>query len=109
MIEPGTFPTAKVTGGYDFVGDDYDPDSDTPANTDPAARPGPARLQRPRLARGRHRGRQRCHRDGRTFAGPYNETTLNNDLRGRARCGPRGDPDALQGLRLRRAPRRDSA
>ena len=23
-IEPGTFPTAKVTGGHDFVGDDYD-------------------------------------------------------------------------------------
>jgi subtilisin family serine protease len=24
IIEPGTFPTAKVVGGYDFVGDDYD-------------------------------------------------------------------------------------
>ena len=25
-IEPGTFPTAKVVGGYDFVGDNYDPE-----------------------------------------------------------------------------------
>lgn len=24
MIEPGSFPTAKVVGGYDFAGDDYD-------------------------------------------------------------------------------------
>lgn len=24
-VEPGTFPTAKVIGGYDFVGDNYDP------------------------------------------------------------------------------------
>lgn len=26
-IEPGTFPTAKVVGGWDFVGEDYDPGS----------------------------------------------------------------------------------
>ena len=25
-VEPGTFPTAKVVGGYDFVGDEYDPE-----------------------------------------------------------------------------------
>lgn len=25
-VEPGTFPTAKVIGGYDFVGDNYDPE-----------------------------------------------------------------------------------
>src|SRR5438445_4906614 len=38
VIEPGTFPTAKVVGGYDFVGDDYpnggpqpDPDPLDPA------------------------------------------------------------------------------
>lgn len=38
VIEPGTFPTAKVIGGYDFVGDDYpnggpqpDPDPLDPA------------------------------------------------------------------------------
>ena len=32
IIEPGTFPTAKVVGGWDFVGEQYDVDggSDTP-------------------------------------------------------------------------------
>jgi minor extracellular serine protease Vpr len=35
FIEPGTFPTAKVIGGYDFVGENYDvldgdPTNDTP-------------------------------------------------------------------------------
>lgn len=33
VVEPGSFPTAKVVGGYDFVGDDYDasdPDKATP-------------------------------------------------------------------------------
>ena len=39
VIEPGTFPTAKVTAGYDFVGDDFDPDSTEPANT--MVRPDP--------------------------------------------------------------------
>ncbi len=27
IVEPGTFPTAKVAGGVDLVGDDYDPQS----------------------------------------------------------------------------------
>jgi minor extracellular serine protease Vpr len=30
-IEPGTFPTDKVLGGYDFVGDEYDAGSDDPS------------------------------------------------------------------------------
>ena len=33
VVEAGSFPTAKVVGGYDFVGDDYnadDPDHDVP-------------------------------------------------------------------------------
>lgn len=33
VIEPGSFPTARVIGGYDFVGDDYDagnPNTQTP-------------------------------------------------------------------------------
>ena len=39
VIEPGTFPTAKVAGGYDFVGNDYDASSDDPAlNTPEPAR-----------------------------------------------------------------------
>lgn len=37
VIEPGTFPTSKVVGGYDFAGDDYnsdDPNTDTPQSDD---------------------------------------------------------------------------
>ncbi len=37
VIEPGTFPTSKVVGGYDFVGDAYDsgdPNADTPQPDD---------------------------------------------------------------------------
>ena len=30
VIEPGTFPTDKVVGGFDFVGDDYDASSENP-------------------------------------------------------------------------------
>jgi subtilisin family serine protease len=39
VIEPGTFPTAKVVGGYDFVGDDYDPND--PAHEIPQPDPDP--------------------------------------------------------------------
>jgi subtilisin family serine protease len=39
VIEPGTFPTAKVTSGYDFVGDDFDPDSTEPTHR--VVRPDP--------------------------------------------------------------------
>ncbi len=33
--EPGTFPTAKVVGGYDFVGDNYDADTQPVPHPDP--------------------------------------------------------------------------
>ena len=38
-IEPGTFPTAKVAGGFDFAGDAYNPDD--PAHETPNADPDP--------------------------------------------------------------------
>lgn len=38
VIEPGTFPTAKVVGGWDFVGDDYDPSA---GNSVPKSDPDP--------------------------------------------------------------------
>lgn len=28
IVEPGTFPTARVVGGFDFAGDDYNPSAD---------------------------------------------------------------------------------
>lgn len=38
-IEPGTFPTAKVVGGFDFAGDDYNPNED--AHETPVPDPDP--------------------------------------------------------------------
>ncbi len=35
VIEPGTFPTDKVVGGFDFVGEDYDVLDDSTANDTP--------------------------------------------------------------------------
>ncbi len=35
VIEPGTFPTAKVVGGYDFVGSTWDGDAVTATTPDP--------------------------------------------------------------------------
>jgi subtilisin family serine protease len=35
FIEPGTFPTAKVIGGHDFVGENYDVLDDDPSNDIP--------------------------------------------------------------------------
>ena len=73
MREPGTFPTAKVVGGYDLVGDDYNADTQPV----PASRPRSARLQgqglRDRPARDPcrgHRGRyRRDHRRARRYTG----------------------------------------
>jgi subtilisin family serine protease len=38
-IEPGTFPTAKIIGGFDFAGDDYNPAD--PARSTPKPDPDP--------------------------------------------------------------------
>ncbi|MFN2593628.1 MAG: S8 family serine peptidase [Actinomycetota bacterium] len=40
-IEPGTFPTKKVIGGYDLVGDNYDVLDDDPSNDIPRPDPDP--------------------------------------------------------------------
>lgn len=41
IIEPGTFPTAKVIGGWDLVGSDYDAGSSDPAINTPIPDPDP--------------------------------------------------------------------
>jgi minor extracellular serine protease Vpr len=41
IIEPGTFPTNKVLGGFDFVGDNYDVLDDDPSNDTPVEDPDP--------------------------------------------------------------------
>ncbi len=41
VVEPGTFPTAKVIGGYDFAGPNYDAGSYDPAQYTPQPDPDP--------------------------------------------------------------------
>ncbi len=51
VIEPGTFPTNKVVGGFDFVGDTgYDPFDDDPSNDAPDPDPDPIDV----VGRGEH-------------------------------------------------------
>lgn len=74
VIETGTFPTAKVVGGHDFVGDAYDASSDDPALTTPNPDPDPLDCN----AHGTHvAGTAGGYgvADGTTYAGPYDATT----------------------------------
>ena len=76
VIEPGTFPTAKVVGGYDFVGDAYDAEPGPGESATPVPDPDP-------LACGEHgthvsgtAAGAGVLADGTSFTGPYNATTL---------------------------------
>jgi subtilisin family serine protease len=79
VVESGTFPTAKVVGGTDFVGDDYDADADQPGESDvPVPDPDP-------LSCGGHgthvagtAAGSGVLSDGTTFAGPYNASTIDD-------------------------------
>ncbi len=81
-IEPGTFPTAKVIGGVDFVGDDYDPSGGHPIpkpDDDPLDCAG----QQQMFISGGHgthvagtAAGQGVTADGKAFNGPY-EQSLN--------------------------------
>jgi minor extracellular serine protease Vpr len=76
VIEPGTFPTAKVIGGTDFVGDDYDAGAADPARQVPVPDPDPLDCN----GHGSHvagtAGGSGVNADGTTFTGPYDGTTL---------------------------------
>ncbi|MGH2737143.1 MAG: S8 family serine peptidase, partial [Actinomycetota bacterium] len=91
VIEPGTFPTAKVVGGTDFVGDDYNASSDDPAETVPQPDPDPLDCN----GHGSHVGGSAAGfgvlSDGTTFGGPYDGSTYSNDFR----IGPGVAPEAL--------------
>jgi subtilisin family serine protease len=71
IIEPGSFPTAKVVGGYDFAGDAYDAASADPAKRVPHADPDPLDC----MGHGTHVAGTAAglgvSADGTTYHGPY--------------------------------------
>jgi minor extracellular serine protease Vpr len=76
-IEPGTFPTAKVVGGFDFVGDAYDPDSADPALNTPKPDPDPLDCN----GHGSHTAGTAAGfgvTAAGTYHGPYTEDALHN-------------------------------
>lgn len=74
-IEPGTFPTAKVVGGTDFVGDDYNADG-TAAQATP--KPDPDPLDTKENGHGSHvagiASGLGVTKDGKTYHGAYDDT-----------------------------------
>jgi minor extracellular serine protease Vpr len=90
IIEPGTFPTSKVVGGTDFVGDAYDASSDDAARTIPHPDPDPLDCN----GHGSHVAGTAAGfgvlANGTTYPGPYNGTTYLNSFR----IGPGVAPNA---------------
>ncbi|NUP14027.1 MAG: S8 family serine peptidase [Polyangiaceae bacterium] len=82
LIEPGTFPTAKVIGGLDFVGDDYDAsgaEGSATAHSDPDPLDCSTTLgEQISGGHGTHvsgiAAGQGVLADGATYAGPYNSS-----------------------------------
>lgn len=94
-ILDGFFPTAKVVGGWDFVGDDYN--AGDPANNIPFPDPDPMDCN----GHGSHVSGSASglgvNADGTTFAGPYDSSIPFGDLR----IGPGAAPGAdLYALRV---------
>ncbi|WP_051966645.1 S8 family serine peptidase [Kitasatospora mediocidica] len=71
---PGLFPNAKVTGGQDLVGDDYNPDPSAP-DFQPVPHPDPNPLDCATEGHGTHVAGTAAGygvgSDGRTYGGPY--------------------------------------
>ena len=79
VIEPGTFPTAKVIDGWDFVGDAYNPDN-TDGTEIPAPDPDPLDCN----GHGSHVAGTAAgfgvKSDHTTYTGPYNSTTYSTSF-----------------------------
>ena len=91
VIEPGSFPTAKVIAGTDLVGDDYDATSEDPAINTPKPDPDPLDCN----GHGSHVAGTAAGfgvlANGSTFSGPYNASTYASN---NFRIGPGVAPDA---------------
>jgi subtilisin family serine protease len=81
VVETGSFPTVKVVGGYDFVGDAYNADN-TSATYDPIPHPDADPLDCSAAGHGTHVAGTAAGAgvlaDGSTFTGPYNATTISS-------------------------------
>ncbi|WNB84682.1 S8 family serine peptidase [Cellulomonas sp. ATA003] len=92
VVEEGTFPTAKVVGGHDFVGDAYDPGA---GPTDPASVPAPDPDPLDCDGHGTHVAGTAAGMgvltDGSTYTGPYDASTHDVDFE----VGPGVAPQAL--------------
>ncbi|MEW6338039.1 MAG: S8 family serine peptidase [Acidobacteriota bacterium] len=75
VIEPGTFPTTKVVGGWDFAGDEYDASASDQGARTPAPDPDPLDCG----GHGTHVAGTAAGfgvlRSGATFAGPWSAAT----------------------------------
>ncbi len=93
VADPAAFPTAKVVGGYDFVGDAYDASSDDPDIATPVPDPNPLDCN----GHGSHVAGTSAgfgvDADGSTFDGDY--TTLDGDDLQSMLIGPGMAPKAL--------------
>jgi subtilisin family serine protease len=91
IVEPGSFPTAKVVAGTDLVGDNYDSESDDPAQLERHPDPDPIDCN----GHGSHVagtvGGFGVTADGNRYPGPYNSSIYgSNDFR----IGPGVAPNA---------------
>jgi subtilisin family serine protease len=93
VVDPSYFPTAKVVGGHDFVGNAYDAESDDSAASTPRPDPNPLDCN----GHGSHVAGTAAgfgvDADGSTFDGDY--TALTPDALNAMRIGPGMAPRAL--------------